>query len=100
MTTHIDAAQPRGPEALQKSVTYKRCPDAQCPAKGTPQSTEFFGQNLSSNDGYTFYCRVCHARRQKEWKAAHPEKTKAWQRAHVAKNREKNLARRAAAASE
>lgn len=76
-------------------TTLKRCPDLHCPAKGLPQPLENFGQNLSSNDGYTFYCRLCHARRQKEWKAAHPEKAKQWRHANIAKNRAKNIAKRA-----
>ena len=36
-----------------------------------------FSKNVQNPDGLAYYCRLCNAEKQREWKTAHPEEVRA-----------------------
>jgi hypothetical protein len=86
---------------MSEQFTYpesKICKDKICVAAGELQSSDHFYKNDTTPDGLAYYCKACMKRRAADYRAAHPEKAKEWHQNTIKRYRERNAARRAAAA--
>ena len=45
----------------------------QCVCCSEWKPKDAYSRNKRTSDGLAIYCRVCNARKQREWKRAHPE---------------------------
>ena len=60
-----------------------------CPLCNSNKPDAEFSKNAQNRDGLAYYCRVCNAAKQREWKKANPDKVKAWKQRYLVKMRER-----------
>lgn len=66
-------------------MTTKHCPNC-----NQTKSVEAFGRNRQTPDGLMYYCRVCAAEKQREYRKKNPESANASKAKYLAKIRAKN----------
>jgi hypothetical protein len=76
------------------SPTHKICSSPDCAAKGAAQPVEAFGANVNAPDGLNWYCKSCHAAKQRAWKLANPDKVRRQRRDYMQRVRARNAERR------
>ena len=74
------------------ATRYKNCPDCSFRCGAKPVSE--FGNDASTPDGLSTYCKDCRNSRQREWKKNNPSKVAQWRRNYIAANKKRNLKKR------
>jgi hypothetical protein len=58
-----------------------------CTCCGLTKAHADFSKNAQNADGLAYYCRLCNAEKQREWKHANPEKVAEWKADYLKRQR-------------